>query len=92
MNKEVVKKNTDKEQQSLNEKKRQLILINDDVHSFDYVSKALTDVCNHTIEQAIQCTTITHYKGRCSVKKGDFKTLKLMKKGLVDRELRAIIS
>ncbi|MBK6282933.1 MAG: ATP-dependent Clp protease adaptor ClpS [Draconibacterium sp.] len=46
-----------------------LILHNDDVHSFEYVTHALIEVCKHSFEQATQCTMITHYKGKCDVKK-----------------------
>ena len=33
-----------------------LILHNDDIHSFDYVTVALMEVCGHSFEQASQCT------------------------------------
>ncbi len=68
-----------------------LILHNDDIHSFEYVTIALMEVCEHTFEQASQCTLITHYKGKCDVKKGGFKTLKPMKEALIKRELNATI-
>jgi ATP-dependent Clp protease adaptor protein ClpS len=68
-----------------------LILHNDDVHSFEYVTHALIEVCEHSFEQATQCTMITHYKGKCDVKKGGVKTLKPMKDALIQRELNATI-
>ena len=68
-----------------------LILHNDDVHSFEYVTHALIEVCEHSFEQATQCTMITHYKGKCDVKKGGVKTLKPMKDALIKRELNATI-
>lgn len=68
-----------------------LILHNDDVHSFDYVTHALIDICEHTFEQASQCTLITHYKGKCDVKKGGFKALKPLKEALIERKLNATI-
>jgi ATP-dependent Clp protease adaptor protein ClpS len=68
-----------------------LILHNDDVHSFDYVINALIDICEHAYEQAAQCTIITHYKGKCDVKKGNPEVLKIMKEALIDRELNATI-
>ena len=68
-----------------------LILHNDDVHSFDYVTHALIEVCEHSFEQATQCTMITHYKGKCDVKKGGVKTLKPMKDALIERKLNATI-
>ncbi len=33
-----------------------LVLYNDDYHTFDYVIKALVDICRHTYEQAAQYT------------------------------------
>jgi ATP-dependent Clp protease adaptor protein ClpS len=68
-----------------------LILHNDDVHSFEYVTLALIEICEHTFEQASQCTLITHYKGKCDVKKGGFKTLKPLKEALIERKLNATI-
>lgn len=79
----------DQQNEELNE--RSLILHNDDYHSFDYVIEALMSVCEHDSEQATQCTLITHYKGKCDVKKGSFTYLSPMKKALVDRELTATI-
>jgi ATP-dependent Clp protease adaptor protein ClpS len=69
----------------------QLVLINDDEHSFEYVIDSLIEVCQHTEEQAIQCTMITHYKGRCDVKRGSLKMLRPMRKALINKELKAII-
>jgi ATP-dependent Clp protease adaptor protein ClpS len=68
-----------------------LILHNDDLHSFDYVIDALIEVCEHGYEQATQCTLITHYKGKCDVKKGGFETLKPLKNALNERKLTATI-
>jgi len=68
-----------------------LILHNDDVHSFEYVTHALIEICEHSFEQASQCTLITHYKGKCDVKKGGLKALKPLKDALIERELNATI-
>lgn len=68
-----------------------LILHNDDVHSFEYVTQALIEVCEHSFEQASQCTLITHYNGKCDVKKGGFKSLKPLKDALIERKLNATI-
>jgi ATP-dependent Clp protease adaptor protein ClpS len=54
----------------------QIVLFNDDIHSFDYVIDSLIDVCEHTIEQAEQCTYLVHFKGKCTVKTGELKELK----------------
>jgi ATP-dependent Clp protease adaptor protein ClpS len=79
-------------QQTQKELEHQLILYNDEIHSFDYVIDALIEVCNHTEQQAAQCTLLTHLKGKCDVKRGKFDTLKKMRKALVDRDLVAHIN
>lgn len=69
-----------------------LVLHNDEVHSFDYVIDALIDVCDHDYEQAVQCTVITHHKGSCDVRKGDFESLRQMKDALTEKELSTTIN
>jgi ATP-dependent Clp protease adaptor protein ClpS len=70
---------------------RFLILHNDDYHSFDYVIESLIEICEHDHEQAVQCTLLTHYKGKCAIKKGSFDYLSPMKKALNARQLEATI-
>ena len=53
----------------------EIVLHNDDVNTFDFVINSLIEVCEHTMEQAEQCTTLVHYKGKCTVKTGEFKDL-----------------
>lgn len=54
----------------------EIILFNDDVHSFEFVIESLIDVCEHSPEQAEQCTYLVHYKGKCGVKTGEYDELK----------------
>lgn len=68
-----------------------LILHNDDYHTFDYVIDALISVCNHEVEQAVQCTYMVHYKGKADVKKGSYEYLKPMMTQLKGKELKATI-
>ena len=56
--------------------KHEIILFNDDVHTFEYVIESLIDVCEHSPEQAEQCTYLVHYKGKCGVKTGEYDELK----------------
>lgn len=86
-----IKNKQEQEEHIESKKERFLILHNDDYHSFDYVIDALVHVCEHETEQAVQCTLITHYKGKCDVKKGTFAYLSPMKKALVEKELKATI-
>jgi len=57
-------------------KQHEIILFNDDVNTFDFVINSLIDICNHTLEQAEQCTFLVHYKGKCAVKTGEYDALK----------------
>ncbi|MBK5212942.1 MAG: ATP-dependent Clp protease adaptor ClpS [Flavobacteriaceae bacterium] len=54
----------------------EIVLYNDDVNTFDHVINSLIFACEHTLEQAEQCSIIVHYKGKCTVKTGDFDELK----------------
>lgn len=54
----------------------EIVLFNDDVNTFDHVIDSLIDVCEHTLEQAEQCSILVHYKGKCTVKTGEYKDLK----------------
>ena len=71
--------------------KNSLILHNDEVNSFDFVIESLIEVCEHTTEQAEQCTYLVHYKGKCDVKSGSFDFLRPIRHALVDRGLKATI-
>ena len=53
----------------------EIILHNDEVNTFDFVIDSLVNVCEHTEEQAEQCTWLVHFKGKCTVKTGEFKDL-----------------
>jgi ATP-dependent Clp protease adaptor protein ClpS len=84
-NKEQLQKDvqTIEDQAPINE----IVLFNDDVNTFDHVIETLVDVCNHTFEQAEQCSILVHYKGKCTVKTGAYDDLeprcsKLIQAGL----------
>jgi len=57
-------------------KQNEIVLFNDDVNTFDHVIDTLIQVCDHAPEQAEQCAIIVHYKGKCTVKTGDYDELK----------------
>ena len=54
----------------------ELILHNDDYHTFDFVIDTLMSNCGHTMEQAEQCAWIVHNNGQCQVKRGVYEKLK----------------
>ncbi len=68
-----------------------LVIYNDDYHTFDYVIKALVDICRHTFEQAEQCTIIIHYRGKCAVKHGSYEELLPMHTSLLNKQLTSEI-
>ncbi len=68
-----------------------LVLHNDEVHTFDFVIDCLIEVCEHTTEQAAQCTYLVHYKGKCDVKSGPFEVLRTLRHSLIDKGLNATI-
>ncbi|HKZ38863.1 MAG TPA: ATP-dependent Clp protease adaptor ClpS [Chryseolinea sp.] len=68
-----------------------LVVFNDDVNTFDHVSRTLIKVCKHTPEQAEQCTMIIHYKGKCQVKNGTFDFLRPMREAICEAGIDARI-
>ncbi|MFN9596211.1 MAG: ATP-dependent Clp protease adaptor ClpS [Bacteroidota bacterium] len=68
-----------------------LVVFNDDVNTFAFVIESLMKVCRHDRQQAEQCSIIIHYKGKCSVKEGDFDELRPMCEALLDRGISATI-
>jgi ATP-dependent Clp protease adaptor protein ClpS len=68
-----------------------LVLHNDDFNTFDYVMETLVEVCNHSLTQAEQCATITHYKGKCEVRTGTLSEMKDLRYQLISRGLKASV-
>ena len=68
-----------------------LVLHNDDVHTFDYVIKALVDICRISSSQAEQCAILVHCHGKCTVKHGNYETLLPMHTALLDKQLTSEI-
>ncbi len=73
------------------EKQYELVLYNDDVNTFDHVIETLIYACDHTPEQAEQCSIIVHYNGKCTVKTGTYEDLKPRCSLLLDAGLSAEI-
>ncbi len=69
----------------------EIVLYNDEVNTFDHVINTLIYACEHTPEQAEQCSIIVHYKGKCTVKTGDIKELEPRCSMLLDAGLSAEI-
>jgi ATP-dependent Clp protease adaptor protein ClpS len=66
-----------------------LVVFNDEVNTFEYVIDTLIEVCDHTHEQAEQCTLLIHYKGKCTVKNGGFEELVPLRNEICRRGISA---
>lgn len=84
----IREKTTLKEITSIN---NEIVVYNDDVNTFDHVIDTLIRVCNHTSEQAEQCSLIVHYNGKCTVKTGTMDKLKPQCTQLLEAGLSAEI-
>ncbi len=69
-----------------------LVLMNDNINTFDHVIKSLVEICGHDAVQAEQCALIVHFKGSCEVKLGQKEVLKVMSKSLNAKGLHSIVS
>lgn len=68
-----------------------LVVFNDDINTFEHVTRTLIKVCEHTPEQAEQCTLIIHYKGKCQVKSGTFDFLRPLREAICEAGIDARI-
>ena len=68
-----------------------LVLHNDDSNTFDYVMEVLVEICDHSLTQAEQCATITHFKGKCEVRTGTLTAMKELRYQLISRGLKAVV-
>ena len=68
-----------------------LVIFNDDVNTFDHVTDCLVKYCEHSSEQAEQCSIIIHYKGKCAVMHGSSNQLKPICDALCRKELSAVV-
>ncbi|MFT6842722.1 MAG: ATP-dependent Clp protease adaptor protein ClpS, partial [Psychroserpens sp.] len=73
----------------LERNQNEIILYNDEVNTFDHVINTLMYACEHTSEQAEQCSLIVHYKGKCTVKTGSYDELEPRCSMLLDAGLSA---
>ncbi|GAB3426932.1 ATP-dependent Clp protease adaptor ClpS [Niabella aquatica] len=69
----------------------QLIVWNDEVNTFEWVIETLMEVCDHSFEQAEQCSYIIHFKGKYAVKEGKYDDLKPMCDAILDRGINATV-
>jgi len=72
--------------------RKELILFNDDVNSFDFVIESLVEVCDHDPVQAEQCAVIAHFKGKCGIKSGTLNELTPMNNELNNRGISTVLA
>ena len=68
-----------------------LVLHNDETNTFDYVMDMLVEICEHSLTQAEQCATITHFKGKCEIRSGSVAAMKELRYQLISRGLKATV-
>lgn len=68
-----------------------VILHNDDYNTFQWVIECLVEICNHNPIQAEQCAWLVHFKGKATVKNGDFEKMQSIAVALCDRGLSATV-
>ncbi len=64
-----------------------LVLFNDNHNTFDHVINCLVDICGHDALQAEQCAMVVHFKGKCTVKSGEYDELAPIFKSLSEKDL-----
>ena len=73
------------------DEEKSLLLINDDINTFQHVITSLVEICGHDEMQAEQCAVLTHHKGGCVIKVGNTLTLKELSVKLRDLNLDTIV-
>ena len=68
-----------------------IVVWNDDVNSFEWVTQCFMEILGHSFEQSDQLALIIHYKGKAIVKTGPKSELVPLCEALLDRGLSAEI-
>jgi ATP-dependent Clp protease adaptor protein ClpS len=68
-----------------------LVLHNDNKNTFPYVMACLLSLCKHQPTQAEQCALITHLKGKCPIKHGNYMDLLELSTDLTNLDLKVSI-
>jgi ATP-dependent Clp protease adaptor protein ClpS len=71
---------------------KKLVLFNDDHNTFDFIIKALVEVCEHDSMQAENCAIIAHHKGKCAIKNGAINELRPSYVEMINRQIIVEIS
>lgn len=72
--------------------KWEVILHNDNRNTFDHVIDSLMDVCGHNYLQSVQCATLVHNNGKCSIFVDTYEECESVLQDLQELELLVTIS
>ena len=72
-------------------KTHKLVIYNDTMNSYDYVTACLIKMCKHEVTQAEQCAIIAHNVGKCAVKSGNYLDMFELKSTFDDLEIKSEI-
>ena len=85
------KESLDTSVKELTDKINELILFNDDVNDFDFVTESIIEVCDLEPIQAEQITLVAHENGKCGIIEGSFNELKPMYESLTSKGITVSI-
>jgi ATP-dependent Clp protease adaptor protein ClpS len=72
-------------------KTHQVVIYNDDVNSYDYVTACLIKLCRHEPIQAEQCAVVANNVGKCAVKSGNYLDMFELKTTFDDLDINSEI-
>ena len=68
-------------------KTHKVVIYNDDVNSYDYITACLIRMCKHDPVQAEQCAVVAHNIGKCAVKSGNYLDMYELKSTFDDLDI-----
>jgi ATP-dependent Clp protease adaptor protein ClpS len=72
-------------------KTHKVVIYNDDVNSYDYITACLIRMCKHDPIQAEQCAVVAHNIGKCAVKSGNYLDMFELKTTFDDLDINSEI-
>ena len=69
----------------------QVILLNDNITTVQHVVACLMEICGQSYLQAVQCSTITHQVGQCSIFVDSWDECEEVQRELVEQGLLVTI-
>ena len=69
-----------------------LIVLNDEINTFNHVIISLMQVCDISQQRAVECTLLIHHEGECTVLSGEEDEMSAMRDGLNVLGIDAVIN